>query len=157
MRTWKAPTTSCLLLLAAPFLADLGLGDSPLVIFSPCSLVLSFVISIFFVFFNSLSIIFDLPYAFWHEVAFCLYIFITYQKKKEKKKKKTAILANQQSINLFWHINNFPLPCKSPSYLLLLFFQRAKSSFGKTCHIFPVLKNSFFFFFLDEEISSEKS
>ena len=86
MRTWKAPTTSCLLLLTAPFLADLGLGDSPLVIFSPCSLVLSFVISIFFVFFNSLSIIFDLPYAFLHEVAFCLYIFITYQKKKKKKK-----------------------------------------------------------------------
>ena len=40
LRTWKAPTTSCLLLSVAPFLTGLGLGDSPLVIFSLCFLVL---------------------------------------------------------------------------------------------------------------------
>ena len=62
--------TSCLLLSVAPFLTGLGLGDSPLVILSLCFLVLSFVISIFFVFFSSLFVIFDLPYAFMYEVAF---------------------------------------------------------------------------------------
>lgn len=102
-----------------------------------CSIVPSYVISIFFVFFNPLSVIFDLPYAFLYEVAFCLYIF-------------TVIQANQQSINWFRHINNLSLPCKSPNYLLLLFFQRAKSSFGKTCYIFPVLKNPLFFFFFSK-------
>ena len=74
MRIWKAPTTSCLLLLVALFLTGLGFGDSSLVILSLCSLVLSFVISIFFVFififYYSLSVIFDLPFAFLHEVAF---------------------------------------------------------------------------------------
>ena len=62
--------TSCLLLLVFLFLNGLGLKDSPLVILSLCSLVLSFVIS-FFCLFVSFSIIFGLPYAFFlHEVAF---------------------------------------------------------------------------------------
>ena len=69
MRTWKALTISCLLLLVAPFSTSLGLGDSPLVILSPFFLVLSFVISILFVF-SSLSVIFDMPYAVMHEVVF---------------------------------------------------------------------------------------
>ena len=46
----KALMTSCLLLSVAPFSTGLGLGDLPLVILSPCFLVLSFVISILFVF-----------------------------------------------------------------------------------------------------------
>ena len=41
--------TSYLLISGAPFLIGLGLGDSPLVILFLCFLVLSFVISIFFV------------------------------------------------------------------------------------------------------------
>jgi len=69
--------TSCLLLLVVLFLIGLGLGDSPLVILSICSLVLSFVFSFFFsasyqkkkVFsffclFVSFSILFVLPFAF---------------------------------------------------------------------------------------------
>ena len=42
--------TSCLLLLAVLFLIGLGLKDSPLVILSFCSLVLSVVISFFCLF-----------------------------------------------------------------------------------------------------------
>ena len=41
---------SCLLLLVVLFLIGLGLGDSPLVILSHCSLALSFVISSLLVF-----------------------------------------------------------------------------------------------------------
>ena len=51
----------------------LGLGDSPLVILSLCSLALSFVISIFSFFlslFYLLSVIFSLPYDFLHKVVF---------------------------------------------------------------------------------------
>ena len=44
----KALMTSCLLLSVAPFSTGLGFGDLPLVILSPCFLVLSFVISILF-------------------------------------------------------------------------------------------------------------
>ena len=68
--------TSCLLLLVVLFLIGLRLGDSPLVILSLCSLVLSFVISsllvfvcfvVFFCFFLSLYSLFCLM--FFHEVA----------------------------------------------------------------------------------------
>ena len=55
--------TSCLLLLVFLFLNGLGLGDSPLVILSHCSLVLSFVIR-FFCLFVSFFVIFGLPFAF---------------------------------------------------------------------------------------------
>ena len=55
--------TSCLLLLVVLFLNGLGLGDSPLVILSLCSLVLSFVIS-FFCLIVSFSVLFVLPSAF---------------------------------------------------------------------------------------------
>ena len=61
--------TSCSLLSMSPFLTGLGLGDSTLVLLSPCFLVLSFVISFLFVF-SSLSVIFDMPYAVMHEVVF---------------------------------------------------------------------------------------
>ena len=54
---------SCLLLLAILFLIGLGLADSPLVILSLCSLVLSFVIS-FFCLFVSFFVLFILPYVF---------------------------------------------------------------------------------------------
>ena len=50
LRTWKALMTISLLLSMAPFSTGLGLEDSPLVILSPCFLVLSFVISFLFVF-----------------------------------------------------------------------------------------------------------
>ena len=53
--------TNYLLLLVDPSSIGLGLGDSPLVILSPCFLVLSFVISF---------VIFDMPYAVMHEVVF---------------------------------------------------------------------------------------
>ena len=68
--------TSCSLILVVLFLIGLGLGDSPLVILSLCSLVLSFVISsllvfvcfvVFFCFFLSLYSLFCLM--FFHEVA----------------------------------------------------------------------------------------
>ena len=81
--------TSCLLLLVVLFLNGLGFGDSPLVILSLCSLVLSFVISsllvfvcfvVFFCFFLSLYSLFCLM--FFHEVASWIYIFLTYQKKR---------------------------------------------------------------------------
>ena len=55
--------TSCLLLLVVLFLNGLGLGDSPLLILSLCSLVLSFVIS-FFCLLVSFFVLFVLPYAF---------------------------------------------------------------------------------------------
>ena len=45
MRTGTNPMTNCSLILVALFLIGLGLGDSPLVILSLCSLVLFFVIS----------------------------------------------------------------------------------------------------------------
>ena len=45
MRTGTNLMTNCLLILVALFLIGLGLGDSPLVILSLCSLVLFFVIS----------------------------------------------------------------------------------------------------------------
>ena len=61
--------TSCSLLSVAPFSIGLGLGDSSLVILSPCFLVLSFVISFLFVF-SSLFVIFDMRYTFMHEVVF---------------------------------------------------------------------------------------
>ena len=70
--------TSCSLILVALFLIGLGLGDSPLVILSLCSLVLFFVISsllfpfvfLFFFSFSSLfmfvsfSVFSVLPYVF---------------------------------------------------------------------------------------------
>ena len=55
--------TYCLLLLVVLFLNGLGLGDSPLVILSLYSLVLSFVINFFYLF-VSFSVLFVLPYAF---------------------------------------------------------------------------------------------
>ena len=45
MRTGTNPMTNCSLILVALFLIGLGLGNSPLVILSLCSLVLFFVIS----------------------------------------------------------------------------------------------------------------
>ena len=52
LRTWKVQMTSYWLLSVALCLTGVGLGDSPLVILSLCSLALSFVISIFsFLFF----------------------------------------------------------------------------------------------------------
>ena len=69
--------TNCSLILVALFLSALGLGDSPLVILSLCSLVLFFVISsllVLFVFlffsfsslflFVSFSVFSVLPYVF---------------------------------------------------------------------------------------------
>ena len=69
--------TNCSLILVALFLIGLGLGDSPLVILSLCSLVLFFVISsllVLFVFlffsfsslflFVSFSVFSVLPYVF---------------------------------------------------------------------------------------------
>ena len=65
--------TSCLLLFVVLFLIGLGFGDSPLVILSLCSLVVSFVISsllvfvcfvVFFYLFVSFSVLFVLPYVF---------------------------------------------------------------------------------------------
>ena len=76
--------TNCSLILVALFLIGLGLGDSPLVILSSCSLVLFFVISsllasIVFLFFLFLfSVLSVLPYVF---MRFILNIyFLTYQK-----------------------------------------------------------------------------
>ena len=82
LRTWKNPITSCLFLLVVLFLNDLGLGDSPLVILSLCSLVLFFVIS-FSCLFVSFSIIFGLPYAFFAWGSF-LNIHLSYLYKKRK-------------------------------------------------------------------------
>ena len=73
--------TSCLLFLAILFLIGLGLADSPLVILSLCSLVLSFVIS-FFCLFVSFSVLFILPYVFsWGSF---LNIHLSYLSKKKK-------------------------------------------------------------------------
>ena len=77
--------TSHWLLSVALYLTGLGLGDSPLVTLSLCSLALSFVISIFsFLFFflpYLFSVISSLPNDFLHKVVFLNMIFITYQKK----------------------------------------------------------------------------
>ena len=93
MRTGTNPMTNCSLILVALFLIDLGLGDSPLVILSLCSLVLFFVISsllasfvfLFFLFlfsfFVSFSVLSVLPYVFMRSL-FNIY-FLTYQKKKK--------------------------------------------------------------------------
>ena len=67
--------TNCLLIFVVLSLIGLGLGDSPLVILSLCSLVLSFVISSLlfsfcflvsfsFFLFVSFSVLFVLPYVF---------------------------------------------------------------------------------------------
>ena len=47
LRTWIAQMTNYWLLSVAPCLTGLGLGESPLVTLSLCSLALSFVLSIF--------------------------------------------------------------------------------------------------------------
>ena len=46
-RTWKARMTNYWLLSVAPCLTSLGLGESPLVTLSLCSLALSFAFSVF--------------------------------------------------------------------------------------------------------------
>ena len=67
-------------------LIGLGLGDSPLMILSLCSLDLSCILSIFsFLYLYILSfpfVFFSLPYVFLHKVVFLNITFITYQKKK---------------------------------------------------------------------------
>ena len=66
--------TSFWLLSVALCLTGLGLGDSPLVILSLCSLALSCVLSFFsFLYLFSLSfpfVFFSLPYVFLHKVVF---------------------------------------------------------------------------------------
>ena len=53
LRTWIDREISCLLPLVVFYLIGLELGDSHLVIFSSCSLVLSlFVVNLFFVLFS---------------------------------------------------------------------------------------------------------
>ena len=84
--------TNCSLTLVALFLIGLGLGDSPLVILSPYSLVLFFVISFFFVgfacvlvfsfsfpFFVLFSVLSVLPYVF---LRFFHIIFLLIKKKR---------------------------------------------------------------------------
>ena len=82
--------TSYWLLSVALYLTSLGLGDSPLVTLSLCSLALSIVISIFsFLFFflpYLFSVISSLPNDFLHKVVF-LNIYLYYLSKKKKKKK----------------------------------------------------------------------
>ena len=77
-------------LLVALCLTGLGLGDSPLVIPSLCSLALSCVISIlsfpsffFFLFLSLCTFLFALCF-FLHKIVSGVYIFITYKKKKKK-------------------------------------------------------------------------
>ena len=84
--------TNCLLILVALFLIGLGLGDSPLVILSLCSLVLFVVISsgllrlfllfslLFFSLFVSLSVLFRWPFVF---LRFFNIFFLLIKKKKE--------------------------------------------------------------------------
>ena len=84
--------TNCSLILVALFLIGLGLGDSPLVILSLCSLVLFVVISsgllrlfllfslLFFSLFVSLSVLFRWPYLF---LRFFNIFFLLIKKKKE--------------------------------------------------------------------------
>ena len=74
--------TSYWLLLVAHFLTGLGLGESPLVILSLCSLALSFVISSFSFFFVLFPVL-SLPYVFLHKVVF-LNIHPYYLSKKKK-------------------------------------------------------------------------
>ena len=83
--------TNCSLILVVLSLIGLGLGDSPLVILSLCSLVLFFVISsslisVCFLVFFSLSVCFFLctlcSALCFHEVASWIYIFLTFKKKK---------------------------------------------------------------------------
>ena len=86
LRTWKVRMTSYWPLSVALCLTGLGPGDSPLVIPSLCSLVLSCIISLLsflsFLFFSIFPIVlFSLPYVFLHKVVSSIYIFITYQKK----------------------------------------------------------------------------
>ena len=99
--------TNCSLILVALFLIGLGLGDSPLVILSLCSLVLFFVISsllasivfLFFLFlfsfFVSFSVLSVLPYVFMRSL-FIIY-FLTYQKKKGELDHKTHVQDPKQS------------------------------------------------------------
>ena len=90
MRTGTNPMTNCSLTLVALFLIGLGLGDSPLVILSLCSLVLfivfsSFLLYLLFVFscvfflFVSPSVLFRWPLVF---LRFFYYIFFLLIKKK---------------------------------------------------------------------------
>ena len=94
--------TSCLLLLVVLFLIGLGLGDSPLVILSLCSLVLSFVLSfsacLFLFLFSLLCLMF-----FSHEVAFWIYIFLTYQKKKKNFPLLNSYLWSHNTPNVLLH------------------------------------------------------
>ena len=93
--------TSYWLLSMALCLIGPGLGDSPLVILSLCSLALSCVISIFsFLYLYSLSfpfVFFSLPYVFLHKVVF-LNIYLYYLSKK--KKNEASI---QQLLCINWH------------------------------------------------------
>ena len=74
MRTWIVRVTSFWPLSVALCLTGLGLGDSPLVILSLCSLALSCELSFFsFLYLFSLSfpfVFFSLPYVFLHKVVF---------------------------------------------------------------------------------------
>ena len=87
MRTWKVRMTSYWPLLMALYLTGLGLGESPLVILSLCSLALSYVLGIFsFLYLYTLSfpfLVFSLPYVFLHKVVF-LNICLHYLSKKIK-------------------------------------------------------------------------
>ena len=72
----------------APCLTGLGLGESPLVTLSLCSLALSFALSVFplsfFLFlYSALSLLFSLPYVFMHKAVF-LNIYPYYLSKKKK-------------------------------------------------------------------------
>ena len=83
--------TSYWLLSVALYLTGLGLGGSPLVILSLCSLAPSYVISIFSFLFSFFSffpfVLFSLPYVFLHKVVFKnIYISLLLIKKKKKKK-----------------------------------------------------------------------
>ena len=88
MRTWKVRMTSYWPLLVALCLTGLGLGDSPLVILSLCSLTLSCVLSFFssssfYLFTLSFSFIFfSLSYVFLHKVVY-LNIYLYYLSKKK--------------------------------------------------------------------------
>ena len=92
LRTWKVRMTSYWPLSVALCLTGLGPGESPLVIPSLCSLVLSCIISFlsflsslfFFFFFYLSNCTFLFAYVFLHKVVSSIYIFITYQKKKKK-------------------------------------------------------------------------
>ena len=78
-------------------MTGLGLGDSPLVTLSLCSLALSFVISIFsFLFFflpYLFSVISSLPNDFLHKVVF-LNIYLYYLSKKKKARLLQILLIN---------------------------------------------------------------